>query len=482
MEEGDVVRAVYRRDEVLASHAVGLLFYSEVIYRFVGERKGECASLSELPCGDEETTQLLPIQTDGSDIGILCGILVCGNGELALRERQGHLPEAGGGDLELSACRCHRIETEGSEEIPGRHLTAVLIAADPLRSVVVQFIKDLTRQLLGAGGATQVIVKVGEVMARLIAMSILPDKTGDVLEVSSRCGIAKEIVESVKHLLCSAVESNHPLHIVHGCKTVLPAIGFGVVLAYLVRVKVSSPRSILLTSTEKLGASVEEMDVIVSSLVVGVCNLFLPECLRHPSDAPVIISVLEGAGDGLVVRIGGNESQSGVGIGAFLVDIRRLDHSLEHLHRVEVAKLSAEVGISQYGDGVVTDHGSGLATVERPDGKLALLTVHLHHGSAQIRHHFRVEQSEERMLRTEGVPERQSGVTHSGGMMDLIVHTAIASVGITCSIRRYEGVVEGGVEASEIFPFSFFYLYLGEKVIPLLLCAGTDLAECLAGP
>ena len=303
------------------SHAVGFLLHSEVIYRFVGERKGECASLSELLCGDEEAVQLLSIQADGSDIGILHWILVCGNGELALRERQRHLPEARGGDLELSASRCHRIETEGSEEVPCRHLTAVLIATDPLRSVVVQFIKDLARQLLGTGGATEVIVKEGKVVARLIAMSILPDKPGDVLEVSSRCGVAEEIVESVKHLLCSTVESNHPLHIVHGCKAVLPAIGLGVVLAYLVRVKVCSPRSVLVTSTEKLGASVEEVDVIMSSPVVGVCNLFLPECIRHPSDAPVIISVLEGAGDGLVVRIGGNESQSGVDIRSFLIDI-----------------------------------------------------------------------------------------------------------------------------------------------------------------
>ena len=197
MEEGDVVRAVDRRHEVLASHAVGLLLHTEVIYRFVGERKGECASLNELLCGDEEAVELLAIQADGSDIGILCRILVCGNGELALRKRQGHLPEARGGDLELSACRCHRIETKGRKEIPGRHLTAVLIATDPLRSVVVQLIQDLTRKLLGTGGATQVIVEEGEVMARLIAMSILPDETGDVLEVSSRCGVAEEIVESV---------------------------------------------------------------------------------------------------------------------------------------------------------------------------------------------------------------------------------------------------------------------------------------------
>ena len=86
------------------------------------------------------------------------------------------------------------------------------------------------------------------------------------------------------------------------------------------------------------------------------------------------------------------------------------------------------------------------------------------------------------MLRTEGVPERQSGVAHSRDLVDLIVHTAIATIGITCPIRRYEGVVEGGVEASEILLVPLFYLYLREQVIPLLLCVGTDLVESLPAP
>ena len=161
-----------------------------------------------------------------------------------------------------------------------------------------------------------------------------------------------------------------------------------------------------MSSAEELGAAVEEVDVIASSPVVGVRNLSLPECLRHPSYAPVIVRILEGAGDGLVVRIGGNEPQSGVGIGAFLIDVGGLDHCLEYLQWIKIPKLSAEVGISKYGDSMVADHSAGLTTIERPNGQLSSLAVHLHHRSAEIRYYLRVEQGKEGVLRTEGVPER----------------------------------------------------------------------------
>ena len=69
------------------------------------------------------------------------------------------------------------IETEGGKDIPRRHLPAVLIAAKTVGAVEVETAANAVHKHLRSFGATDIIVKVSHVVARFVAVRILPRRS-----------------------------------------------------------------------------------------------------------------------------------------------------------------------------------------------------------------------------------------------------------------------------------------------------------------
>ena len=121
------------------------------------------------------------------------------------------------------------IETEGRENVPCRHLTYVLVAAETCRLIGVQLVLNLVYNLGCLAGLTHEGIKVGDVVAGFVAVSILTDKTCDVrLRIFVELAVSQE--EAVKTLhgyLASAEHLHETFYIVGNEPEVLPGVTLG---------------------------------------------------------------------------------------------------------------------------------------------------------------------------------------------------------------------------------------------------------------
>jgi len=77
-----------------------------------------------------------------------------------------------------TACGCHRVESHCTEDVPCRHLTTVLVAAQPFRSGLVEVRHYPVDKCLRLPRLAVVIIEVTNVMARFVSVRVEPDQSG----------------------------------------------------------------------------------------------------------------------------------------------------------------------------------------------------------------------------------------------------------------------------------------------------------------
>ena len=92
----------------------------------------------------------------------------------AVGEMKGYGGEERGAEGVAARGRIDGIEPEGGKDVPCRHLPAVLIAAKPVGAVEVETAANAVHKQLGSFGTADVIVKVSHVVARFVAVRVLP--------------------------------------------------------------------------------------------------------------------------------------------------------------------------------------------------------------------------------------------------------------------------------------------------------------------
>src|SRR5258706_1318519 len=85
-----------------------------------------------------------------------------------------HPIEQRSSEIVASTHRVDRIETQRADNEPGRHLPAVFVAGHAIRLVVVHGLQQTANALLRLMRRTRVVIKVSDVMARLVPMRVLP--------------------------------------------------------------------------------------------------------------------------------------------------------------------------------------------------------------------------------------------------------------------------------------------------------------------
>ena len=81
--------------------------------------------------------------------------------------------------------RSNRIETDTVEHIPCRHLSAIVIATQSIRCVSIETVHDGAYPFLAFPRFFQVIVKVSDMMARLISMPIGTDTSLNIMRAGN---------------------------------------------------------------------------------------------------------------------------------------------------------------------------------------------------------------------------------------------------------------------------------------------------------
>ena len=112
---------------------------------------------------------------------------------------QGETIEEGCRHLIFARERIDRVETHCGEDIPCGHLSTVLIATEPIRAVGVERRAYLMDEVSCLPGLIHIVVEEDHVVARLVALDILPDHTRredrELYALRRRTG--EELIETV---------------------------------------------------------------------------------------------------------------------------------------------------------------------------------------------------------------------------------------------------------------------------------------------
>ena len=141
----------------------------------------QSASGEYVGVGDVGSAKPFPIECDVFYILIGVAEAVGNHCELSsIRQVYGGFRNLGRAQDVFSGYRINGIEAQGAEDVPCRHLSAVIIAAQTVGSGVIEAVEHFTNQFGGSARLACDGVEICHVVARLVAMGILSDESGHV--------------------------------------------------------------------------------------------------------------------------------------------------------------------------------------------------------------------------------------------------------------------------------------------------------------
>ena len=152
-----------------------------LLARLVGHHDLQRATSTEISVGEGQRTGDISA-VDLRRLHVLIGgrIALDFDGEGAALQANSRLIYEWTTDDVLSLPGADLVEAEGAEDIPRRHLPTVFVADDAIRCGLVEVAKDSIEDSLPLVWRSGVVVEVSDMVAGLIAVSVLPDEAGDI--------------------------------------------------------------------------------------------------------------------------------------------------------------------------------------------------------------------------------------------------------------------------------------------------------------
>ncbi len=400
-----------------------------------------------------------------------------------------HVGHVGGADHILAASRADGVEAHGGEDVPGRHLAAVVVAAEAVDVVAVHAVHDFAQPVLRLPRLRGVHIKIRDVVAGLVALDVAAEHAlaGDVLgggeEVVGDVH-GEERVELGDELLLAAHEAHEAVDVVGDVEAVVPRValdeaelGGGEEAVGLF------PGAVAVAGAGEADGGVEDVAVAEGSLVVHLGHVGELELLAGAVDAPVLVGIFEGDAGGGAVLVGWEVAQLLVeGGAAVVVAVGRSLHGVEKiLGEYPVVRSDAfGDGVGEDADAVVAHHAPVLATVVAPDGEhlVGALGPVLEEAIDHVVGQRGVEEGDEGVEGAVGVPEREDGVVAAlaDAVVDLLVDAAVGAGAVLIERGVDQTMVERGVGHGALV-VGALAVDDGEALRPGLLGRGERLVE-----
>ena len=471
-----------------------VLFYAVVGRRLAAEGEGDDASVEQLGVIDIRAQGIgASGHVEALHVDAVAGVRLDGC-RCAVFQMDGCLLEVRRADSVGCLARAYGIEAEGAEDVPSRHLPAVVVAAESVGHGLVEQICHLMHHFCRAPGTSCSIEEISVVVTRLIAVSILPDESRDVALLTSRRlrWSAEEGIQFVAIGFVASQEGDMVLDVVLHVETVLPRVGFGEVAVDFGRIEGREPDAAHLGAHEACGG-VKDVAIVKCALVKLCCYFLVSQFVGNRCDAPVIVAVFQSLRYRLVLLVGIDEALLVEDVDAELFLARALQHSEEQLFHLLVGEGdSLHPGVSYHGNGVIAYHAVRFVAVKFPDRQLAAFAVDAEEGVEEVFGAFLLDDAEERVQGAVGVPQREDGVLLVLlADVHLAVHSAIFAVDVREEAGGDSGVIQGGVERRELLfcledgavgashAVLSLHLNLVEELVPGCFGACVCLAELL---
>ena len=373
-EQAHVLRGIGNRNHLAAGQRMGRgrIVRPAFVIGARPERKVQLAALHQLVVGDVVPVDRLPVERHRSDIDAAARIVGRNGQRTAVGQPHDGFRELGRGQREFVRAGTYGIEAQTGEDVPCRHLAAVLVADDAFGRRGVHLVQQAARQLLRLPRLSHIIIKVSHMVARLVAVGVLPHQPRHVAHVELHFVRfeREEPVHFADERLAAAEKLDQAVHVVRHEEAVVPRCGLGIVAARSELFERRGPVAVGLTAAEKADRAVENIHIVERPPRVFPEHVVAAHSLRHAGDRPVVVGVFQRTGDRFALDIGGNIPLRRIIIRTFLIDVRRTDHRLQRLVGV-IAANSLQIGVGDDRHGMVADHRARLARSQRPDREFA---------------------------------------------------------------------------------------------------------------
>ena len=292
----------------------------------------------------------------------------------AVLEVEGGAPEGGSAKLIVGCAGTDGIEAEGGEDVPGRHLSGIVVAGEAAGGVVVLGGENVADNAAGLVVAPDVVIEVGNLVAGFVAVPI---------ETLLEHGI-EFFFEALRPTHCLNEGGNvvgHVEGVVAGgtLGDVAFAVGeVGVVFELTPYMPTIGPTCEGINDVAPVGGAAQELAVVVGRTEVA----------GELSHAEVVVGILQGA-RGLFVGVERVENvilhgyvailqvrlQGAAALAVLIVSLRRRREGV--LAEVAIgeprplplgSKDALDVSIGKDGGTVVANHGGGVAVPAGEDG------------------------------------------------------------------------------------------------------------------
>ena len=337
-------------------------------------------------------------------------------------------PEQGRAQRVLIAAGAHGIEPQCTENVPGRCLAVVLIAAITVGPGRVELFHDLPHAGLGLPGLAAPVVQVQHVLDGLVAVGVVAHThhrhLHNLVDGEAVVGVVVERRhgENAVQFGGEGFRPAHQLHqtgnVVKDAPGVVEAVPFGEVASPFERVERPTEGAVCPAPVHQAKLRVKEMPIVLCrGLVRRQLGLRLPQRLPQLPDAPVGIGIFQGAGGAFRdAGVAGHVTQTVVqppagpsgGTHAGVLRMGPMGDGLpEHVH--VLAADAFEVGIGHDRSAVVPHHAVPVAG-RGPFRQETALLVMVHQPLLDADGRFRIHQVHQRQQGPEGVPEAGVGV------------------------------------------------------------------------
>ena len=348
-----------------------------------------------------------------------------------------------------------RVKSHRRKHIPGRHLTAVVVAAKAFGLRQILSLDDFAHQFLRALRLAGKGIEISHVVARLIAVGILANQARHVAKRAVELGGEKR-VELRDEGLAAAEELDKARHVVLHVPRVLPGVALRVIAAVAFcmgeggGVERRLPFARAEARTHEISALVEEVLVEIGAAGEIFIVVLFAHLQRHVGGGVVVVNILERARnrlhlDDVAREVAVFHISLPIRLHLVRLRLRHLD-GLERALRVEVAE-ALVVSLGNDGHAVVGNHAVVFLAPKRPYRQVSLRFGLADHRAHEGTYHFRHGQRVERVRGAVGVPGGEGGVERAVfGFRQIAVGVAVRAVNVGNVVGLDKGMIEAGVE------------------------------------
>ena len=364
---------------------------STLAIRLIAHLEVECTTIGQRGVRNIEFVIRLTIDTKALHVPTLVAHPIGTNGDgVAIGKCHAKIGQIGSAEDILIATGTNRIEAHGREDVPGRHLSAVVISAQATNIVAIHAVHDGTYPLLGLPRLTRPRKEVRYVMTGLIAMNVSSHQTvgRDILVV----GVilwgqihAEEFIQTLAEF-GFASHLRHQAHdIVRNMKGEVPGISFNKTFVVgLVGIHPFLEFPIAVSRAGKTRVRVVHVAIRQGSPSELIGNILFACCQSCGIDGPIIVSIFQRVRCRRCIMIIGCISQHSVVVQSrHALTAGRRQHGFNGCVAIDFCSLGE--GIRQDAYGVIARHAPALIPHQTPYGQqvvyaLPVMRQHrLHH-------------------------------------------------------------------------------------------------------